>query len=99
MGLMAQRDRTVRRLNAVRSAKWLAPMMQVVSSHPRPRNLNTPETYVLDLLQTKINEGVSLDEEALFEIFDMLEINELKDPRVLQIMEYARLKVGASYIF
>ena len=97
MGLMAQRDRTVRRLNAVRSATWLAPMMQVVSQHPRPRNLSTPETYVLDLLQTKINEGTVLDTEALFEIFDMLEMQELKDPRVLQIMEYARIKTGVPY--
>jgi hypothetical protein len=97
MGLMAQRDRTVRRLNAVRSATWLAPMIQVVSNHPRPRNVSTPESYVLDLLQTKINEGTSLDTEALFEIFDMLEIEELKDPRVLQIMEYARVKVGVPF--
>lgn len=97
MGLMAQRDRTVRRLNAVRSATWLAPMMQVVSNHPRPRNVSTPESYVLDLLQTKINEGTVLDTEALFEIFDMLEMEELKDPRVLQIMEYTRVKVGVPY--
>ena len=97
MGLMAQRDRTVQRLNAVRSATWLAPMMQVVSNHPRPRNVSTPESYVLELLQTKINEGTVLDTEALFEIFDMLEIEELKEPRVLQIMEYARVKVGVPY--
>lgn len=97
MGLMAQRDRTVRRLNAVRSATWLAPMMQVVSNHPRPRNVSTPESYVLDLLQTKINEGTSLDTESLFEIFDMLELEELKDPRVLQIMEYSRMKVGVRF--
>ena len=72
-------------------------MMVVVSSHPRPRNLNTPEQYVTDLLQMKVNEGVTMDAEALFEIFDMLEMDDLKAPRVLQIMEYARLKVGISF--
>ena len=97
MGLMAQRDRTVRRLDALRSATWLGPMAQIATQHPQPRALNTPETYVLDLLKTKVNEGTLLDAEALFEVFDMLEKDEIKDLHVLQIMEYARVKVGVPF--
>jgi hypothetical protein len=84
-------------VHAVQLAQWLGPLSQVVWNHPQPRRPGTPEVYLLDLIKTRINEGVCLDEAELFGHCDTFPRTEVQQRAILSQSAHSAVVIRLTF--